>query len=105
MVHITIVGNTEDQAMQNVLNALLDKRLIKDVEIKTDTPTPAVPVAAAPIYTHDQIMAAGAALISAGKMPELIGLLSNYGVQAVQQLKPDQLGAFATDLRKLGATL
>lgn len=68
-------------------------------------PTPAVPVAQAPTYTHDQIMTAGAALIDAGKMNELLELLNIFNVQAVTQLPPEQLGAFATELRKLGAQI
>ena len=69
---------------------------------------PAVaPVAAAPTYTVEQIGKAGADLVSqdAAKMPELLALLQKYGVQAITQLKPEQLGAFATELRGLGAKL
>lgn len=66
---------------------------------------PVVPVAAAPTYNRDQIMTAGAALIDAGKINELVGLLNAFGVQAVTQLKQEQLGAFATELRKLGAQI
>lgn len=68
-------------------------------------PVAAVPVAPAPTYNRDQIMTAGAALIDAGKINELMGLLNTFGVQAVTQLKQDQLGAFATELRKLGAQI
>lgn len=72
----------------------------------TPAPAPApVPVAPAPTYNRDQIMTAGAALIDAGKIDELMGLLNSFGVQAVTQLKQDQLGAFATELRKLGAQI
>lgn len=72
----------------------------------TPAPAPApVPVAPAPAYNRDQIMTAGAALIDAGKINELMGLLNSFGVQAVTQLKQDQLGAFATELRKLGAQI
>lgn len=69
---------------------------------------PAVaPVAAAPAYTVEQIGKAGADLVSqdAAKMPELLALLQKYGAQAITQLKPEQLGAFATELRRLGANL
>lgn len=66
---------------------------------------PVVPVAAAPTYNRDQIMTAGAALIDAGKINELMGLLNAFEVQAVTQLKQEQLGAFATELRKLGAQI
>ena len=72
----------------------------------TPAPAPApVPVAPAPTYSRDQIMTAGAALIDAGKINELMGLPNSFGVQAVTQLKQDQLGAFATELRKLGAQI
>ena len=71
----------------------------------TAPPAAAIPVAAAPTFTREQIMTAGAALIDAGKMNELMGLLNTFGVQAVTQLKQDQLGTFATELRKLGAQI
>lgn len=64
-----------------------------------------VPVAPAPTYSLEQITAAGSALIDAGKMTELVGLLGTFGVQSVQQLQPDQLGAFATRLREMGAQI
>lgn len=70
-----------------------------------NTPAPAVPVAGAPTYILDQISRAGASLVDAGKMQQLLELLGRYGVQAVTQLKPEQYGAFATELRGLGAQI
>lgn len=67
-------------------------------------PAPAVPVTA-PTYTLDQIAKAGANLVDAGKIEQLRALLTKYGVQAVTQLTPDQYGAFATELRALGAQI
>lgn len=58
-----------------------------------------------PTYTLDQISRAGASLVDAGKMQQLLELLGRYGVQAVTQLKPEQYGAFATELRGLGAQI
>lgn len=74
------------------------------------TPGPAapaltMPVATAPAYTLDQISKAGAALVDAGKMEPLLGLLAKYGVQAITQLQPSQYGIFATELRALGAQI
>ena len=66
---------------------------------------PAVPVTTAPTYTLDQIAKAGASLVDAGKMEPLLALLSRYGVQAVTQLAPEHYGAFATELRALGAQI
>lgn len=68
-------------------------------------PAPGVPLAQPPQYTIDQIMAAGATLMDAGKVNELMNLLHSFGVQAVMDLKPEQLGAFATSLRELGAKI
>lgn len=69
------------------------------------SPAPGVPLAQPPKYTVDQIMAAGATLMDAGKVNELMNLLHSFGVQAVMDLKPEQLGAFATALRDLGAKI
>lgn len=68
---------------------------------------PKAPVAPAPTYTLEQVSRAGAELISAdsGKLPQLRDLLQKYGVPAVSELKPDQLGSFATELRALGAQI
>lgn len=74
----------------------------------TTPPVASAPVAVpvtAPTYTLDQIAKAGASLVDAGKMEQLLGLLTKYGVQAVTQLNPDQYGAFATELRALGAQI
>lgn len=68
-------------------------------------PAPSVPVASAPQYTIEQIMKAGATLMDAGKIEELRNLIASFGVEAVTNLKPEQLGAFATELRKLGAKI
>lgn len=65
-------------------------------------PMPAVP-ASAPTYTLDALARAGATLAQSGKMQEALALLARYGVQTVNQLKPEQYGAFATELRALGA--
>ena len=67
----------------------------------------AVPVAAAPAITLKQVAKAGADLISTApaKMPELLALLKQYDVPAVNALKPEQVGPFATALRGLGAKI
>lgn len=60
-----------------------------------------------PSYTLEQVAKAGADLIGQHpeKMTALMGLLQQFNVPAVQALKPDQLGAFATELRGLGASI
>lgn len=70
-------------------------------------PVAGVPLAQAPTFTLEQVSKAGAELLSVqpAKMPELMGLLAQFGVQTVNALKPDQLGAFATALRGMGAQI
>lgn len=65
------------------------------------------PVAPAPTYTFEQVGRAGADLVAAnpGLMNTLMSLMQRYGVQQVTELKPEQLGPFATELRGLGAKL
>ena len=60
---------------------------------------------AEPAPTMAQISEAGAKLLdeNPNAMQPLLGLLSDFGVQAITQLKPDQLGGFAARLRELGA--
>ncbi len=79
--------------------------------------TPAQPVApaantapanvptAAPQYTLDMIATAGSALIDAGKMDQLMQLLTKFGVASLTELAPDNYGAVATELRALGAVI
>jgi hypothetical protein len=67
-------------------------------------PMPAVPVAA-PTYTLEQLARAGATLAQAGKMDQCLALMSRYNVTTITQLNPEQYGAFATELRALGAQL
>lgn len=71
----------------------------------TPATAPAAVPTAAPTYTLDALARAGAALAQAGKMNEALAVLAKYGVQSVNQLKPEQYGAFAVELRALGAQI
>ena len=77
---------------------------------QTVAPVANVPVASAvptgaPTYTLEMIARAGTALVDAGKMDALCGLLAKYGVEALTALDPAQYGNFANDLRALGAQI
>lgn len=68
--------------------------------------TTAVPVAAPPAYTLDQIKNAGASLVDAGKCDQLVTMLrQKFGVESITYLHPSQYGALATELRALGAQI
>ena len=68
------------------------------------TLAPAVPTSA-PQYTLDMIATAGSALIDAGKMDQLMGLLGKFGVASLTELAPESYGAVANELRALGAAI
>ncbi len=71
----------------------------------TAQPAPAPAQAPAKKYTRDEIAHAGSALVSQGKMPQLLALLNKYGVQSVVQLDPNKYDEFVADLKALGAAL
>ena len=71
----------------------------------TAAPVAAPAPTAAPSYTSEQLAKVGADLVQAGKMPQLLALLAQYGVQAVTQLPPEQYGPFALALRGLGGNI
>lgn len=75
----------------------------------TVTPTPVAAPAPLPTtattYSLDEILKAAASLMDQGRTADLQALLTNYGVPKVSMLPPEQLGAFATDLRQMGAVI
>lgn len=68
-------------------------------------PTPAVDPTPTKKYTREEIANAGSALVTQGKMNDLLALLQKYGVQSITQLDPNQYNVFAADLKALGAAL
>ncbi|WP_413778077.1 hypothetical protein [Caproicibacterium sp. XB1] len=79
----------------------------------TTTTTPAAPAApqrtavptAAPTYKLEDIQAAVGPLLMQGKGPQLQGLLAQFGVKRLPDIPAENLGAFATALRGLGAQI
>ncbi|QNB48181.1 hypothetical protein BR63_19050 [Thermanaerosceptrum fracticalcis] len=73
------------------------------------TPTPAAPAATVPVaaqtYTMEQLAVAATQLIDAGQREKVVELLNSFGVQALTMLPQKQYGAFATQLRALGAKI
>lgn len=76
------------------------------VPIKTEPETVANQVpTSTPTYSHDDLAKAAITLMDIGKQPELLGLLKEFGVQAVPYLPKEKLGAFALRLREMGAKI
>lgn len=69
------------------------------------TPAPVAP-AATPTYTVDELATAAAPLMdNPAGVQTLCNLLAQFGVQSLQMLPQDKYGAFATELRGLGANI
>lgn len=77
---------------------------VPPVPIGVAPTAPAVPTAA-PTFTLEMLSKAGADLVDMGKMDSLMMLLQNFGVEAITSLNPEYYGAFATELRNLGAQI
>ena len=66
---------------------------------------PAVPTAPAKKYTLDELLAATAPLMDAGKISELQALMQKFGVPSMMEIPEERYGELATALRVLGAEL
>lgn len=75
------------------------------VNVPTAPVAQPTPTANVPSYTMDELAKAGAVLAQQGKMAELQGLLAKYAIGTIMELDKGLYGAFATDLRGLGAKI
>lgn len=75
--------------------------------VPTPAPVAAAPVSPAPPIQRADVARAGAALLSQNPalQPQLVALLGEFKAQTVQDIPEDQLGAFATRLRGMGARI
>lgn len=74
--------------------------------LQQSSPGGRVPVTAAPQqYSIEQLQVAAAGLTSSGKTAQVMGILQNFGIQALTELPQEQYGAFAAALRGAGAQI
>lgn len=66
---------------------------------------PVVPTAPAKKYTLDELLAATAPLMDAGKIAELQALMQKFGVPSMMDIPEEKYGELAIALRELGAEL
>ena len=71
----------------------------------TEAPVMNAPEPVKEAVTLEAISRAGAGLVDAGKMPDIMAALKKFGVQAITQLKPEEYESFAGELRTLGAEI
>lgn len=75
-------------------------------ESPTTAPATAEAVPApAKVIDLETISRAGAALIDQGKLPQVLAVLKEFGVEAITQLQPSTYPAFAERLKALGAVI
>lgn len=73
--------------------------------VDDSTPQTAVPTEVKS-YTADELQKAAIALMDKGvSMDDIAALLGKHGVSSLPELTPDKFGAFALDLRQLGADI
>lgn len=78
---------------------------VDDSTPQTPAPQTAVPTEAKS-YTADELQKAAIALMDKGvSMDDIAALLGKHGVSSLPELTPDKFGAFALDLRQLGADI
>lgn len=56
-------------------------------------------------YTQEDLALAATQLVDAGKLQQIQELLAKFGVQALTLLPKEQYGAFAAELRSMGAKI
>lgn len=79
---------------------------LQSIQSQQSLPTQGATVpTTAQTYTMEQLAVAATQIVDAGRRIELVGLLNSFGVQALTALPKDQYGAFATQLRALGAKI
>ncbi len=69
--------------------------------VPTAVPTTAMPQE----YTIEQLQVAAAGLSQMGRMSQVMGILQQFGVQAMTELPRERYGEFAIALREAGAQI
>ena len=118
MSNIAIDININAPALVGALERLT-AALGKPVKLETkpaqapiQQPVQTAPVQAAPAaapatktYTMDEIAKAAGDIMTPETIPQLQALLASFGVNGLPDLPADKLGAFAAELRKMGAKI
>jgi hypothetical protein len=105
--NINQIYNQGNTPPVNSINSLPVAVPVSMVQAPIQTPVPqtaAVPTASQ-THSMEQLAVAATQLVDAGRRSELVNLLQTFGVQALTALPKEQYGAFAAQLRGLGAKI
>lgn len=102
--NISPVPTNMNQPVQEIQNVVPITPAQNTAPVQTQPVQTAVPTAAK-TYTLEDLQRASGALVQAGKIQQLQGLLQQFNAVSLAHLAQENFGAFAIKLRELGADI
>lgn len=102
--NISSVPTNISQPVQEIQNVVPITPAQNTAPVQTQPVQTAVPTAAK-TYTLEDLQRASGALVQAGKIQQLQGLLQQFNAVSLAHLAQENFGAFALKLRELGADI
>lgn len=102
--NISSVPTNMNQPAQEIQNVVPITPAQNTAPVQTQPVQTAVPTAAK-TYTLEDLQRASGALVQAGKIQQLQGLLQQFNAVSLAHLAQENFGAFALKLRELGADI
>ena len=102
--NISSVPTNMNQPVQEIQNVVPITPAQNTAPVQTQPVQTAVPTAAK-TYTLEDLQRASGALVQAGKIQQLQGLLQQFNAVSLAHLAQENFGAFAIKLRELGADI
>lgn len=102
--NITSVPTNMNQPVQEIQNVVPITPAQNTALVQTQPVQTAVPTTAK-TYTLEDLQRASGALVQAGKIQQLQGLLQQFNAVSLAHLAQENFGAFALKLRELGADI
>lgn len=113
--NISSVPTNMNQPVQEIQNVVPITPAQNTAPVQTQPVQTAVPVQTQPVqtavptaaktYTLEDLQRASGALVQAGKIQQLQGLLQQFNAVSLAHLAQENFGAFAIKLRELGADI
>lgn len=92
------------QQMASPVTVPVDQPIQQPVQQPVQTPPVGIPTSDVN-YTNEQLAVAMTSLVDAGKMDAVRALLNRFNAPSLMQLPKEMYGAFANELRQMGAKL
>lgn len=103
-LNISSVPTNMNQPVQEIQNVVPITPTQNTAPVQTQPVQTAVPTTAK-TYTLEDLQRASGALVQAGKIQQLQGLLQQFNAVSLAHLAQENFGAFALKLRELGADI